>query len=371
MQRDIMKSKLPPLPSKPVGQASRFSSLVPKRNVKDYSPSSWKGYFDKQHDVNVGDNTFRLYTRGTDGPVILLLHGGGHSALSWAVFTKTLCDMCDCQVAAIDFRGHGDSSTTNDTNMAADVMAYDICHVILNFYDQSPPPIVMMGHSMGGAIAVHIAAKKILPNLSGLAVIDVVEGTALDALSSMQSFLRSRPQKFGSLKQAIEWSIRSGQLRNLTSAKISMAGQLKKVEGTSGQPSNVSLDIVEETEEEVENEQTSLSSTSISEEQSEYTWRVDLAETEKYWKGWFENMSSLFLSCPVPKLLLLAGIDRLDKDLTIGQMQGKFQMQVLPNCGHMVHEDVPDKVAEILTAFLLRQKLTVAKSNFERHTPSC
>ena len=25
--------------------------------------------------------------------------------------------------------------------------------------------------------------------------------------------------------------------------------------------------------------------------------------------GWFENMSSLFLSCPVPKLLLLAGIE--------------------------------------------------------------
>ena len=27
MQRDVLKSKLPPLPSKPLGQASRFSSL--------------------------------------------------------------------------------------------------------------------------------------------------------------------------------------------------------------------------------------------------------------------------------------------------------------------------------------------------------
>jgi hypothetical protein len=26
----------------------------------------------------------------------------------------------------------------------------------------------------------------------------------------------------------------------------------------------------------------------------------------------------------VPKMLLLAGIDRLDKDLTVGQMQGEF-----------------------------------------------
>lgn len=41
--------------------------------------------------------------------------------------------------------------------------------------------------------------------LAGLVVIDVVEGTAMDALSSMQSFLRGRPQKFNSLQNAIEW----------------------------------------------------------------------------------------------------------------------------------------------------------------------
>lgn len=27
---------------------------------------------------------------------------------------------------------------------------------------------------------------------------------------------------------------------------------------------------------------------------------------------------------------------------------GKFQMQVLPQCGHSVHEDVPEKVCFIL-----------------------
>lgn len=38
-----------------------------------------------------------------------------------------------------------------------------------------------------------------------------------------------------------------------------------------------------------------------------FTWRVELSKTEKYWEGWFRGLSSLFLSCPVPKLLLLAG----------------------------------------------------------------
>lgn len=77
-----------------------------------------------------------------------------------------------------------------------------------------------------------------------------------------------------------------------------------------------------------------------------YIWRTNLSKSEVYWRGWFEGLSDLFLSAPCQaKLLLLAGIDRLDRSLTVGQMQGKFQMQVLPDAGHAVHEDVPDKVS--------------------------
>lgn len=60
----------------------------------DYSPVSWREYFDQMEDVNVGpaDSTdiFRIYKAGSDGPLLVLLHGGGHSALSWAVFTVSI-----------------------------------------------------------------------------------------------------------------------------------------------------------------------------------------------------------------------------------------------------------------------------------------
>lgn len=56
---------------------------------------------------------------------------------------------------------------------------------------------------MGGAVAVR--AAQLITNLYGLGVIDVVEGTAMDALASMQSFLRSRPSSFSTISQAIEW----------------------------------------------------------------------------------------------------------------------------------------------------------------------
>ena len=41
--------------------------------------------------------------------------------------------------------------------------------------------------------------------------------------------------------------------------------------------------------------------------------------------GWFEGMSELFLSVNVPKVLILAGTDRLDTTLMRGQMQGAYQ----------------------------------------------
>ena len=47
-------------------------------------------------------------------------------------------------------------------------------------------------------------------------------------------------------------------------------------------------------------------------------------------RGWYEGLSTAFLGFKGPKVLMLAGTDRLDRELTIGQMQGRFQMVVLP-----------------------------------------
>ena len=41
------------------------------------------------------------------GPLIVCLHGGGFSALTWAMFSRHLVEAAQCQVLAIDQRGHG------------------------------------------------------------------------------------------------------------------------------------------------------------------------------------------------------------------------------------------------------------------------
>lgn len=84
-----------------------------------------------------------------------------------------------------------------------------------------------------------------------------------------------------------------------------------------------------------------------------WRWRTDLAKTQPFWQGWFVGLSKKFLQARGGKLLILAGTDRLDRELTIGQMQGKYQLVVLPEVGHFLHEDAPAKTAGSVSLFHL------------------
>ncbi|XP_053564713.1 protein phosphatase methylesterase 1 [Bombina bombina] len=382
LEKNLHLGKLPPRPVMPGGLQSGSKMRMGPGRKRDFSPIPWSQYFESMENIVVesetGKESFRIYRSGSEGPVLLLLHGGGHSALSWAVFTNEISSRIQCRVVAVDQRGHGETKVGNAEDLSAEIMARDIGNVVEALYGDLPPPIMLIGHSMGGAIAVHTAAANLVPSLLGLCMIDVVEGTAMDALNSMQNFLRSRPKTFKSLENAIEWSVKSGQIRNVESARVSMGGQIKQCEdATSPESSKAVVEgIIEEEEEDEDDEGQSINKRKKEDDtdtkkERPYTWRIELSKTEKYWDGWFRGLSNLFLSCQIPKQLLLAGVDRLDKDLTIGQMQGKFQMQVLPQCGHAVHEDAPDKVAEAVATFLVRHRFAVPVGGFQCVFPGC
>lgn len=303
--------------------------------------------------------------------------------MSWAHFSTEITELVHCQTLSIDLRGHGDTHTNNDDDLSADILSDDVIAVLKALYpDDKCPNFVLIGHSMGGAICVHIAAKEQLHTLLGVVVIDVVEGTAMEALASMQSFLRSRPTHFKSIQHAIEWSVRSGQIRNVSSAKVSMPGQI--VNCTTGKLATNDIALDEATEPEEGSFSNPMSIPEDEEVESpvefqvpkfedpkQYAWRIDLSKSEKYWVGWFEGLSEKFLDLRPAKLLLLAGIDNLDRALTVGQMQGKFQMQVLARCGHSVHEDQPHEVAEVIGSYLLRNRFVTEAATFVRRMPAC
>jgi protein phosphatase methylesterase 1 len=90
--------------------------------------------------------------------------------------------------------------------------------------------ILMVGHSMGGSIATK-ATSKILQlhgsetfakQIQGLFVIDVVEGSAMDALPFMENIVLSRPAEFKSLASVVQYGIKSGTVKDLESARASM-----------------------------------------------------------------------------------------------------------------------------------------------------
>ncbi|RMZ97328.1 phosphatase methylesterase 1 [Brachionus plicatilis] len=349
------------------------------KNKRDYTPVPWTNYFDRSENVqtNQGKNRFRVYIKGSSGPVVFFLHGGGFSGLTWSLLSATLTGQVECQCYSLDIRGHGDTHTEDDEDLSIDTMARDVKEVIETIWKEDCPPIMLVGHSMGGALAVHVSHLEFVKNLAALVVIDVVEGSAMEALSGMQTFLQGRPKFFSSVQQAIEYNVRIGAIRNAESARVSIVGQLKKVDNAS-QPTQTDVlvgnqshevmntEILEEDEDGENNaEQSEPEAHVFSKPESvrlpeRYEWRIDLTRTEKFWKDWFKGLSCMFLNVHVPKLLLLAGVDRLDKDLMVGQMQGKFQMQILPLCGHAVHEDAPEDVADALANFMLRHKLTNA-----------
>ena len=199
------------------------------------------------------------------------------------------------------------------------------------------------------------------------------------ALGFMKRFLANRPRTFSSIQKAIDWSLSSGSLRNVVSARISMPDQIVVAQSSGTQKllkefkEGVTLklpatltEVDEDTYNDDANDVTAPPTispmqntpTSLTPEPAfKYTWKVDLESSEPHWIGWFTGITAKFIALPVPKLLLLSGMERLDKDLTIAQMQGKFQLQVFTGSGHSIHEDAPEKVADSVFNFLHRMRI--------------
>eukprot|EP00668_Euglena_longa_P011826 GGOE01014246.1.p1 GENE.GGOE01014246.1~~GGOE01014246.1.p1 ORF type:complete len:333 (-),score=59.66 GGOE01014246.1:166-1164(-) len=300
---------------------------APGANTVVNTTAEWSDYFDAKQNLCLPvaegeEDTFVVYTAGNGtGPVLVLLHGGGLSAMSFALAVKALKQKA--RVVAFDLRGHGSTTTGNDTNLSRETLVEDVVRVLSALYAGSIPPIILVGHSLGGAIAVWTAAAHPELPIEGLVVIDVVEGSALESLSHMMAFLDRRPSSFPSLKRAIDWAVTQGGLKNAESARISMPAQLVQRSGHSGD--------------------------------LRWHWRTDLKGSEPYWRGWFEGMSAAFLELKGPtKLLLLAGTDRLDTPLTVAHMQGRFQLGLVYGTGHYMMEDKPTETAQRLLDFHAR-----------------
>jgi protein phosphatase methylesterase 1 len=60
---------------------------------------------------------------------------------------------------------------------------------------------------MGGSVVTQACPtlQEAKYRIAGVAVLDVVEGSAIDALPHMNSLLNARPDGFDSVEEAVEW----------------------------------------------------------------------------------------------------------------------------------------------------------------------
>lgn len=286
---------------------SELTSGSPPRG-RTFQQIPWTTYFERELFLRppqdpAGLEIHAFLTSPADkGPLFVMHHGAGSSGLSFAVVASEIRKrLPTAGILSLDARGHGltKDPSANSLDLSLDTLARDLLNAITLTQEEMKwsklPPIVLIGHSLGGSVVTELARRGALRDaLLGYAVLDVVEGSAMDALQSMQTYLSTRPSGFPSLEAGIEWHVRSRTLRNSVSARTSVPALLhhEPHEGDA----------------------------------RPWKWRTDLASTHPFWEDWFQGLSDKFLGAKGGKLLLLAGTDRLDTALTIGQMQGTVSL---------------------------------------------
>lgn len=90
---------------------------------------------------------------------------------------------------AYDMRGHGRTTTGDDTDLSTGTLVADLLAVIAATCEGGK--VVLVGHSLGGALVVRAAAQHAQDfQLAGVCVLDLVEGSAIAvSISLLQSFL--------------------------------------------------------------------------------------------------------------------------------------------------------------------------------------
>jgi pimeloyl-ACP methyl ester carboxylesterase len=127
-------------------------------------------------------------------------------------------------LCAIDLRAHGETKTKDESDVGISILINDIVNILKYLNDQKKRFFTIIGHSVGGAVAIHtvdyILNSKINLTIASMIVIDIVEGTALESLEYTKKVLEKRPKEFKSLERAIQWSLESQFLSNVESSRV-------------------------------------------------------------------------------------------------------------------------------------------------------
>ncbi len=109
----------------------------------------------RERQINVRGLDVHCLEWGERGaPPVVLIHGGSAHAHWWDAFAPTIAD--HFHVLAPDLRGHGDSAWVDPPAYAVDDYAGDVVELVRR---EGWPTVRLVGHSLGGLVAVTAAAR--------------------------------------------------------------------------------------------------------------------------------------------------------------------------------------------------------------------
>lgn len=160
----------------------------------------------------------RLGAGGSDDsgrPVLVLLHGLGHTAHVWDRFTE----LVDGPWIAPDLSGHGRSRWAKRYSFGN--FAADVANAVADTLDGAIPPerpLVVVGHSMGGVVALALTAGTFgIPVRAAVGFGIKVSWTG-DELSAMRARAARPPRVFASEAEARAAFVRFAGLEGIDGA---------------------------------------------------------------------------------------------------------------------------------------------------------
>jgi pimeloyl-ACP methyl ester carboxylesterase len=140
---------------------------------------------------------------GGQGPTVVLLHGRGGAASTWFVYLTALAR--GHRVLAVDLPGFGMSSAPEGPLATAeDGVRFFTAPVEELLLTLAPGPVAVVGHSLGGLVAVELALRGRVP-VSRLALVDAM-GLGPEMARKARLFFRAGPERLARSLGPWAWS---------------------------------------------------------------------------------------------------------------------------------------------------------------------
>lgn len=242
-------------------------------------------------------------------PPVMLLHGFASDHCSWQALAETLGHHWD--IVAPDLPGHGKTQLKAGITHVPMAQSADDLTSLMNTL--RPSPFVIVGYSMGGRLALHIATQH-LPHVAGLVLISSSPGLAD---YSAQATRRQQDERLAQLiiQRGVDWFLSYWEALPLFASD---GHQSPPIRCLSPEPCGLATSLL-------------------------------LAGTGQQHSLWNELPRVTF-----PTLLITGQKDQ--KFTEIAQQMSKFlpdvHHHIVPGAGHRVPWDAPDSTHQLVIDFL-------------------